>query len=74
MGFVPALLDFGEAPNNHPLHHRLQVQMVVAAGAALLALLVATILAVYKPRGMTPYGQRHLLNVKIQPVEMEQET
>jgi hypothetical protein len=28
------------------------------AGAALLLLLVATVLAVYKPRGMTPYGQR----------------
>jgi hypothetical protein len=28
------------------------------AGAALLLLLVATVLAVYKPRGMTRYGQR----------------
>jgi hypothetical protein len=28
------------------------------AGAALLLLVVATVLAVYKPRGMTPYGQR----------------
>ncbi len=37
---------------------RLQIQMVVAAGAALLALLAATTLAVYKPRGMTPCGQR----------------
>ncbi len=37
---------------------RLQIQMVVAAGAALLALLVATTLAVYKPRGMTRYGRR----------------
>jgi len=38
--------------------HDLQVQLVVAAGAGLLALLVATTLAVYKPRGMTPYGWR----------------
>ena len=38
--------------------HTMQVQMVVASGAALLALLVATALAVYKPRGMTPYGWR----------------
>ena len=37
---------------------RLQIQMVVAASAGLLALLVATTLAVYKPRGMTPYGWR----------------
>jgi len=28
------------------------------AGAALLLLLVATVLAVYKPRGLTPYGVR----------------
>ena len=38
--------------------HRMQLQMVVASGAALVALLVATTLAVYKPRGMTPYGWR----------------
>ena len=35
-----------------------QVQLVVAAAAGLLALIVATALAVYKPRGMTPYGWR----------------
>ena len=31
---------------------------VLHASAALLLLLVATTLAVYKPRGLTPYGQR----------------
>jgi len=31
---------------------------VMHSGAALLALLVATLLSVYKPRGMTRYGQR----------------
>ena len=31
---------------------------VLHAGAALFLLLVATILAVYKPRGLTPYGRR----------------
>jgi hypothetical protein len=35
-----------------------QVQLVVAASAGLAALLVATGLAVYKPRGMTSYGWR----------------
>ncbi len=35
----------------------LRVQLVADAGAALLALLVATALSVYKPRGMTPYGR-----------------
>ncbi|HTI07129.1 MAG TPA: hypothetical protein VL832_01200 [Puia sp.] len=33
-----------------------RVQLVAIAIAALLALLVATILSVYKPRGMTPFG------------------
>lgn len=36
----------------------LRVQLVADAGAALLALLTATALSVYKPRGMTPYGRR----------------
>ena len=35
-----------------------RIQLVVAAGAGLLVLLVAATLAVYKPRGMTPYGWR----------------
>lgn len=37
---------------------RVQIQLVVASGAALLVLLFATVLSVYKPRGMTRYGQR----------------
>jgi hypothetical protein len=37
---------------------RLQIQLVADAGAALIALLVATTLAVYKPGGMTPFGVR----------------
>jgi len=37
---------------------RLQIQLVADAGLALLALLAATTLAVYKPGGMTPYGVR----------------
>jgi len=36
--------------------HGMQVQMVVASAAALLALLVATGLGVYKPKGETPWG------------------
>jgi len=34
----------------------LRVHAVVAAGAAVLVLLVATALSVYKPPGMTRYG------------------
>jgi hypothetical protein len=35
-----------------------RIQLVANAGAALLALLVATTLSVYKPRGVTRYGRR----------------
>ena len=38
--------------------HRMRVQLVADATLALLALLVATTLALYKPRGMTRYGAR----------------
>jgi hypothetical protein len=41
--------DLGVVRNASPVLH---------AGAALLLLLVATVLAVYKPQGMTRYGQR----------------
>jgi hypothetical protein len=36
----------------------LQIQMVIASAAGLLGLLVATGMAVFKPRGMTAYGWR----------------
>ena len=36
----------------------LRIQLVADAGAALMALLVATALSVYKPWGMTSYGRR----------------
>jgi hypothetical protein len=36
----------------------MRFQVVAASGAALLVLLVATALSVYKPRGMTLYGWR----------------
>lgn len=36
----------------------LRIRLVADAGAALLVLLVATTLSVYKPRGLTPYGAR----------------
>ena len=36
----------------------LRIQLVADAGAALLVLLVATTLSVYKPQGRTPYGPK----------------
>jgi hypothetical protein len=37
---------------------QLRIQLVADAGAAMMALLVATTLSVYKPWGMTSYGRR----------------
>ncbi len=39
-------------------HTQVRVQMAVASGLAAAALLLATVLSVYKPRGLTPYGVR----------------
>ena len=36
----------------------LRTQLVADAAAALVALLIATVLSIYKPRGVTPYGWR----------------
>ena len=48
-----------------------QIQLVVAAGAGLVALLVATGLAVYKPRGMTAYGWRKQYEERIQSPDVD---
>jgi hypothetical protein len=45
----------------------LRIQMVAASGAAVLALIIATTLAVYKPRGMTAYGWRKQYEERIPP-------
>lgn len=47
----------------------LRIQLVADAGAALLVLLVATTLSVYKPRGVTRYGRRkqHEQRARSQP-------
>lgn len=42
-------VDLSDVRNASPVLH---------AGFAILSLLVATVLSVYKPRGLTPYGQR----------------
>ncbi|GHP01177.1 hypothetical protein KSF_112240 [Reticulibacter mediterranei] len=38
--------------------HGTQIQLVIASSAALVVLLVLTVLSIYKPRGMTRYGWR----------------
>jgi hypothetical protein len=40
--------------------------VVVHAGAALLLLVMATTLSVYKPKGLTPYGQRRQRQQRLQ--------
>lgn len=39
----------------------LRLQLIADAGAALLVLLIATTISVYKPWGLTTYGQRKLI-------------
>jgi hypothetical protein len=39
-------------------HRGMRVQLVFDASAGLVVLIVATVLGVYKPRGMTRYGRR----------------
>jgi len=48
-------------------HRGVRVQLVATAGAALLVLLVATTLGVFKPRGITPYGRRKQNNQRTSP-------
>lgn len=36
----------------------LRIQLVADAGMAVVVLVIATVLSVYKPRGLTPYGWR----------------
>lgn len=43
----------------------LRIQLVADAGAAVVVLLVATTLSVYKPRGLTPYGRRKQLEAAL---------
>jgi hypothetical protein len=57
----PIELLAGEAAKTAMLStdlHQQQLLLVVASGAALVVLLVLTALSMYKPRGMTRYGQR----------------
>jgi hypothetical protein len=38
----------------------MRIQLVADAAAAIVVLLIATVLSVYKPQGLTPYGWRRL--------------
>lgn len=47
-----------EAPMSGGDFRALRIQLVVNAALAVVALLLTTVLGIYKPRGMTPYGWR----------------
>lgn len=47
-----------QAPISATELRRVRIQLIVDAGGALVALLTMTALAVYKPRGVTPFGRR----------------
>jgi hypothetical protein len=58
MQSLGALADAARAVPSGELSAMRSSSPVVHAGAALALLVVATVLGVYKPRGMTPYGWR----------------
>lgn len=51
--------------------HDMQVQMVIASALALVVLIVETVLAVYKPKGMTAYGWRKHDEQRAQPYSID---
>ncbi|MEW1983820.1 DUF2269 domain-containing protein [Pseudarthrobacter oxydans] len=56
---VTAMADMALSTDLGPLDmNAMRVQLVFDAAAAMLALLVTTVLSVYKPRGLTRHGQR----------------
>ncbi|MBT2538454.1 DUF2269 domain-containing protein [Arthrobacter sp. ISL-69] len=56
---VTAMADMALAADMGPSEmNGMRIQLVADASAAILALLVTTVLSVYKPRGLTRYGQR----------------
>lgn len=55
---IGVLADVARSAMINPNLQRMQIQMVVASGATLVVLIVLTALSVYKPRGLTPFGQR----------------
>lgn len=65
MGTFDAMADVASDPSAD-LDTVRTLSPVLHAGAALVLLLTAIVLALYKPRGLTPYGQRqrHRLRVK----------
>lgn len=47
----------------------MRIQMVAYAIATLVVLIVLTVLSVYKPQGVTPYGWGKQLGERVRPQE-----
>jgi len=56
IGRVAAAAADGPLPSEHL--HGMRVQILIDAAAALIVLVVATVLSIYKPKGLTRYGRR----------------
>jgi hypothetical protein len=54
IGYLARVVAGTESSGGDPAGVR--IQLATASGAALLVLLAATALSIYKPKGMTPYG------------------
>lgn len=64
---VTAMADMALAAELGPSDmNGMRIQLVADAGAAILALLITSILSVYKPRGLTRHGQKVLDNQQSQ--------
>jgi hypothetical protein len=71
--YMQTLADLADAAAEAPLSSEppKSSSPVLHAGAALLLLLVATALAVYKPRGVTRYGRRKQHEERTRPRTVE---
>lgn len=55
---IAYLAEVAAAQRVGPDLRRLRLQLTIDAGAAIVALLLATVLSIYKPLGVTAYGRR----------------
>lgn len=69
---IDLIADVASGPSFMPGEHlQVRVQMAVASGLAIAALLLATILSVYRPRGLTPYGARQRYARRVAPPDVK---
>lgn len=57
---IEFIADAARGPMSDPSLDQVRLQLILASAAAVLVLVIATALSVYKPRGLTAYGARKL--------------